>query len=962
MPALNDKEYKLLLEIIKNAKPTTKHITEEEQEIINKEVEDYFQNKKNIKNMNPHSIYTIITKLTPSEQIIFFKENIKYIKEKVEDIFLFDMMYPKSLSYYLSLEVLKFLKSLDIEICKKILSHNIEDLVYGYTHEDFIEFCNIFYDIILEINNSSFIYIISCHNRLCYNNLSTNHNINTIFNLQKSYNEKFIKFILDKFQNKIDTFNNSSLLNFISEIEDINIYKKFIYNNLYSINLAFANAKDCWLDDYLSETDGIKQHFLVNTFFENIVNKRNIKTLIHRFDPTVVIDIYIKDKEIFKNMTLSDWLFFLSEKKCFNNDFKKIIDEYKLETLETFFIYDSYISCWEKKDVSALKYIELKYRNSIKNNKVFYDIKNINSIFRNEYIKNIEILKKLFKINAITRTSNNYKEHLNLFISYLKDVNIINDMNDYIYREIEKLFYRIVMGESFTVLFQVRSIEEITLLNRLGKLEFNANEFTVFQLKNYNVKLHKSLCKQFKSNEYYNSHYQGLILKLIFIIGYKNTISILNIDNTIPTLEHLVGNIDVKNIRLDNEGNPILNKKIMNYIFSKDNSKIKDMLLNKESDLYKYFPRIFNEWEIIQINNKDKSLNTIIEFLKSDTIVLPPKYYRLKGLFKFIGCKDTIISDTLNIHNQMLKRTYSSIPRIVDKINGYEIEILKLNDMNGLSVGSRTDCCFTVRGNGYSCLKHALLNNNGRILVIKKDGELLAHSWLWRNGDTLCLDNIEITKSLKNVDFLEVYLKLADNIIKVSSENETYDNCIKNVTIGFTNFDKKINGIEAFPCLISKTTDLNINDYGKKLGKNRIFLKELPQPFEEVGYTDSKKVQYLIRGTENFNLKEPTSKYYDERNKILHYSKDENYNEDYLNSIVKVVNALNYLKYEESNMLSSYRSLDITTIDEIYCNDDWFIIRTNNNLEVYINSNDNRAIEELNTYKIKFQEKRLKKI
>ena len=270
---------------------------------------------------------------------------------------------------------------------------------------------------------------------------------------------------------------------------------------------------------------------------------------------------------------------------------------------------------------------------------------------------------------------------------------------------------------------------------------------------------------------------------------------------------------------------------------------------------------------MIRLNGKDKTLNTIIDFLKSDEISIPPDYYRLVGLFKFIGCNNSIVNETLSLHDQMLKRNESSIPRIIGIKDGYLYEILRLDDMEGLVVGNKTDCCFTVLGNGYSCLKHAVTSRNGRILVIKKNNKILAHSWVWRNGDLLCLDNIEISKTISQVDFFEVYLQLADEIIEKSFKEEGLDNCIKNITIGFTNFDKKINGIENYPCLISKSCDLKDKNFENKLGQNRRFVDVLPQPVEEVEYSDSKNVQYIIRGTGKFKLGQIYHSYKDETSK-----------------------------------------------------------------------------------------------
>ena len=267
-----------------------------------------------------------------------------------------------------------------------------------------------------------------------------------------------------------------------------------------------------------------------------------------------------------------------------------------------------------------------------------------------------------------------------------------------------------------------------------------------------------------------------------------------------PVLEHLVGNVDVKNVKFDINGNPILNKKIINILSS--NNKIKDILNNQNSDAYKYFPRIFNEWDLIVMNNKEKNLNTIIDFLKSDEITLPPKYYRLEGLFKFIGCNSRIIQETLKLHDEILKKTSSTIPRITDKYENYEYEIMEYDDFESITVGNKTDCCFTVLGAGYECLKHALTNKNGRVFVVKKDNQIIAHSWLWRNGNLLCFDNIEISKSLNETDFLDIYIEASKQIVEISCCHEGIQNGITNVTLGFTNFDKKILGLENYTCFM----------------------------------------------------------------------------------------------------------------------------------------------------------------
>ena len=171
-----------------------------------------------------------------------------------------------------------------------------------------------------------------------------------------------------------------------------------------------------------------------------------------------------------------------------------------------------------------------------------------------------------------------------------------------------------------------------------------------------------------------------------------------------------------------------------------------------------------------------------------------------------IGCSLDVVEETLKLHDGIINRKYSSIPRVKGDIGEYSYEVLRLDDVKGVAVGSMTQCCFTVKGAGYSSLKHALTSPNGRILVVKKDGSLVAHSWLWRNGNVLCLDNIEVIKEIKEIDFLDVYLKFAEDVTKKSLEVEGNEKCIQNVMLGVNSFDQKIDGINEFKCYINKGT------------------------------------------------------------------------------------------------------------------------------------------------------------
>ncbi|MBQ8534821.1 MAG: hypothetical protein IJ463_03965 [Bacilli bacterium] len=948
MPQLTKEEFMALIkEIDSNAIPLTMNLSADKEEKALKECEDYL-NKKivDIRSISPLAVHFIISKLSSSEQIKFLKENIDYIREHDKDIFLYTLMCPRSLSYYLSYEVLKELKNIDKDIFKKVVIQNPENLFNGFKHEDYLAFYKEFSDEIKESDNWEFVNGIYYHNRCCYDRES-NCDINKAFEIQREYNKEFITFILNNYKDKIATLEKRELLYFIKYIEDVEDYKKFIRDNFDRINTALKTIYEYDLEEYLSELDSTYQEILISNFFDSIINKNNVKKIVFSISPRIVMDIYKKNKELFSELTLNDWIKLSSKNRYFTNDIRSILDSFEITNIEELFDSNFYSSIWHKEDVTALKYIELKYRSNSTNCRV-ENIDLNTSIFSDKFINNLNGLKELFKNNKISKSDELYKKHLTIFIMYLKSKNIITNIEDNYFNEVEKLFYKIVMGKSLTVVYEINNIEDITMINRIGGLEFKADEFTISQIENYNVKHHKKLYSLVETTDWRRRDYKKLLLKLLLMVGFDNSKALLLIDNSLPVLEHLVGNVDIKNIELDNQGNPILNSKIINLLFGDNYSRIREMLNDKNSDLYKYFPRIFNEWEMIQINEKDKSLKTVLDYLKSDDISLPPKYYRLEGLFKYIGCGNSIVAETLKLHDEMLERCDSTICRVSGERDNYTYEVLRYDDFESLAVGNKTDCCFTVLGNGYSCLKHGVVSQNGRIFVVKKDGEIIAHSWLWRNGDLLCFDNIEISKKISCVDFFDLYLEAADKIIEESYVAEGVNNCIKNVTVGFTNFDKEIIGIKDYPCLVFRSCNLKEKDFDSRLGKNRKYVDNLPQPLEVVTYSDSKNVQYLIRGTDRFKLGQSAYLYQDERNSVLHYDCDTEYDESYLDKICKIINALRYRKLELEDKISDYKNIDLDRVSELYCNDDWYyIIYTNGVIETYRFSYDERSKDEL---------------
>ena len=101
------------------------------------------------------------------------------------------------------------------------------------------------------------------------------------------------------------------------------------------------------------------------------------------------------------------------------------------------------------------------------------------------------------------------------------------------------------------------------------------------------------------------------------------------------------------------------------------------------------------------------------------------------------------------IYNYGKQRVFSSIPRVYDtvekKTGKYTYEMLRLDDPLAMAIGTLSDCCQELHNAAEVCMEHSMVDKNGRVFVIKdEDGNIVSQSWVWRNEDVLCFDNIEI--------------------------------------------------------------------------------------------------------------------------------------------------------------------------------------------------------------------------
>jgi len=121
------------------------------------------------------------------------------------------------------------------------------------------------------------------------------------------------------------------------------------------------------------------------------------------------------------------------------------------------------------------------------------------------------------------------------------------------------------------------------------------------------------------------------------------------------------------------------------------------------------------------------------------------------------------------------KRDASIIPRVQGKDEGYSYEVLRLDDVTGIYAGNISNCCQKLGGIGETAMLHSMTEKSGRVFVIRDNSKkIIAQSWLWRNGGTICFDNVEIpdnANSNKNQTAIyEILKKVAKELCDRDSE------------------------------------------------------------------------------------------------------------------------------------------------------------------------------------------------
>ena len=326
------------------------------------------------------------------------------------------------------------------------------------------------------------------------------------------------------------------------------------------------------------------------------------------------------------------------------------------------------------------------------------------------------------------------------------------------------------------------------------------------------------------------------------------------------------------------------------------------------------------------------------------------------------------------ILKQMKEREVQTIPPISKQKGRFRGRILRIDDPLAIGIGDATTCCQCLDAEmmGESSMMHSVTEKNGAVFVVEEIDELgkvialVAQSWVWRNGDRLCFDNIEIPDDLQPRlkreetfdDILDIYQESAQRMSE--KDTEALRKLLKAGIITKEQFDEmQISEI---------TAGTGCDDLFKNISNERRTMlereKSIILPVEDGQYytgmftrklySDARKTQLIIAKNDGkapvehkkMNVHEYGLQYSKIREVIRREESDIN------PDIVQMIKELNDQEGREIELLTEIESLNFSGIQSFLKdkhdvesfktsisfseNADWYILKSEDEENVYI--------------------------
>lgn len=359
------------------------------------------------------------------------------------------------------------------------------------------------------------------------------------------------------------------------------------------------------------------------------------------------------------------------------------------------------------------------------------------------------------------------------------------------------------------------------------------------------------------------------IIKMLYHKNGDGTYSLSINPQTYPKTKELI-----REFMEDNEISSIITPNKAHTMFGSFkmiyDKNFREFLLNnltffqENTEYTKYIPAIHEQFREIQVANSNRVLTpelaiSFVEQNKYTSVEVGNE--ELAQVSSIAGYSQADFDKLQEIYSYGKSRVVSSIPRIEGTLEGYKYEMLSLTDPLAVAIGTLTDCCQELNNAAEVCMEHSMVSTHGRVFVIRDmEGNIISQSWVWRNGDVLCFDNIEIpdkaftraqrkensqTRKEFTEEVYEVYKKAAQELIE--QDEKIYRGLLENGKITQEQYD----GLR----LGKITVGLGYNDIAESLKKNAIIDESIvakplsftpPVPLFHGLYTADSTTQYIL--------------------------------------------------------------------------------------------------------------------
>lgn len=435
------------------------------------------------------------------------------------------------------------------------------------------------------------------------------------------------------------------------------------------------------------------------------------------------------------------------------------------------------------------------------------------------------------------------------------------------------------------------------------------------------------------SSIHYNSREDAIstsAYKILDFFGYNRAKKILNSGINITLIDY-IAKLKFKE--------PASKEKFLSIIFS-DLKELKN-ILKKQKDV-ESFHIVFES--LYMSGFKTLTLPQIVKRVENYECYITPNAQKIIDnllLLNYVS-KGSPLANKVNaikLYDEYRLREYSSIPDIKGEYNNLEYSLVDMHAPEIISNGigeyiypsnTLASSCLTPAGKASSCMEHGATNPHGRFFKITINGHVLAYSWVWRAGDILCFDNIEVTSESKFIPnfqniILRIYKKASEDIINISATSE--EKPIKASIVG-------CNPIDVLAGELSELTSV------KSLVKENF----KPNNSEKLYLTDSKENQYLLYGTLDDSIQtedvNPIYKY--QRPKVREFA-DVPYKE--------LISELNSIYFDYCLYASKAYTTLWVNYEYGYLGEDWFIgYKSDGKYDLYYGNPKEETLKEIRQF------------